>query len=60
MSESVKRTCDDESEDSSDGCIGPMPSETAKPKKRKCKSFLSVLKVFCVLVTVLNEKGGTR
>ncbi|PNF14619.1 hypothetical protein B7P43_G12115, partial [Cryptotermes secundus] len=35
MSESMKRTYDGESEDSSDGYIGPMPSEAAKPKKRK-------------------------
>jgi hypothetical protein len=37
MSGSLKRTYDGESEDSSDGCIGPMPSEAAKPKKCKCK-----------------------
>lgn len=38
MSESTKRPHDDESEDSADGLIGPMPSEAAKPKKHKCKS----------------------
>jgi len=39
MSESTKRPHDDESEDSSDGLIGPMPSEAAKPKKHKRKSL---------------------
>lgn len=39
MSESTKRTHDDESEDSADDLIGPMPSEAAKPKKHKCKSL---------------------
>jgi hypothetical protein len=38
MSESMKRSLDgDSDDDSSDGWIGPMPSEAAKPKKRKCK-----------------------
>jgi hypothetical protein len=39
MSESLKRSHDGDSDDSSDGWIGPMPSEAAKPMKRKCKSL---------------------
>ncbi|KDR21487.1 peptidylprolyl isomerase domain and WD repeat-containing protein 1 isoform X1 [Zootermopsis nevadensis] len=35
MSESMKRSHDGDSDDSSDGWIGPMPSEAEKPKKRK-------------------------
>jgi hypothetical protein len=39
MSESTKRSHDGDSDDSSDGWVGPMPSEAAKPKKCKCKSL---------------------
>ena len=39
MSESAKRPHNDESEDSADDLIGPMPSEAAEPKKHKCKSL---------------------
>jgi hypothetical protein len=42
MSESTKRPHDDESEDSSDGLIGPMLSEAAKPKKHKCKWTMNI------------------
>lgn len=56
MSESTKRPHDDESEDSADDLIGPMPSEAAKPKTHKCKCLQWTVNYGHTLINILYSK----
>lgn len=59
MSEAIKRSKEsrssDNDSDQSDGWVGPMPSEAARPKKRKGNNLLLLYNIFVFSEGLLNQ-----